>query len=525
MREPHVAALRYDVFIRDDARLADLDRYQIKRRMREATRVQSLKNILAHFRSEDERDLALDVFEQTGSFAVFNDCISVEHLRIACSGSTNYLFHLKQVLGIYLRSSNPAAYDFVHSDEFDYLLEALELENIGGYLCDTDDCYTCDRCGDRSISESTEVCDEEGDAIDTYCEDCVSRHTFTCYISGRLFDDRVSSVEVDGEICAREYCVDHGLIEYDEDEDEYRTCSDYNEEESVIPDYHRMTRKWRTNVTPPRAIGVELEVGFRDGVRGRSAFSEEHFFKGAANNSLPFILEKDGSLDAVPGGVEIISYPLDLYTGYVAADAPWRKMLGYLRDHGAEGWKWRTLAGIHVNQDITHLAPNVIIKYAVFISNAAALSKFIAGRKKIYNTNAGRNPKCMYGGGFIRKNLVDYDRCSVGQGLSKAFREGKYAPVHYHQDEGYIETRIFGSNIRYEGFMACVEYCVAVLEYVQTIDNAELFSPLVASMFRSWLSARNKQYPNLSARLGVVPHPMGTAIPPSAKVSPILAAA
>ena len=64
--------------------------------------------------------------------------------------------------------------------------------------------------------------------------------------------------------------------------------------------------------------------------------------------------------------------------------------------------------------------------------------------------------------------------------------------------------RIFGSNIRYEGFMACVEYCVAGMAFACQLENDEkVLDADIGEQFRSWLSHNVTTYPNLAARIGV----------------------
>jgi hypothetical protein len=368
------------------------------------------------------------------------------------------------------------------------------------------------------------------------CEGCVESRgrIFYCDLADRHFDGNYTErVHIsDGRTACREYGEEHDMIEYDDDEEEWSTTSPRRTR--LLCEYHQAQRPWARGARIPRqAIGVELEIGFAGGNKARDKFLKELVAPstGRMLDGSPFCVERDGSLEAadVPGGIEIISDPLSFRDGYQAKGSAWREMLKTLLEHGAEGWAWREYAGIHVNQDVQHVTRESVLKYAIFISNAAALSKFIAGRRKIYHRGDGESEHTqrtkMYSGGFTQKLAAQYSKLTVAQSVAQAFADGKYAPVFMRGDGNCIETRIFGSNIRYEGFMACVEYCVAVLDYVQTIETHEVFSPILSSMFRAWLGERPQKYPNLSARLGIVQHSRDVAVPPTAKIIPLLATA
>lgn len=277
--------------------------------------------------------------------------------------------------------------------------------------------------------------------------------------------------------------------------------------------YHSAPRPWRNGDIPAGAIGVELEVGFKNGENGRAKFLSEHVDPNGRFRTLPFSVEHDGSLAGVPGGCEIISDPLPLRAGYQATDAPWRVLLKHLYDAGAEGWKHRQHAGLHVNMDVSGRKDEDIIKYSVFINNADKMSQLIAGRRNIYN---GHYDKFEFG---------MLDNCtpeSMEPALSSAYRRGKYAAVH-RRNERCLETRIFGSNIRYEGFMACIEYCVAVMQYTSQRPVWMAFSPTAPAEFRSWLGDQRRHYPNLCKRLGIVAHrPTADhdAVPSNARIVP-----
>jgi hypothetical protein len=417
--------------------------------------------------------------------------------------------------------------EFFESEFAETLLSYFGFTYFEDAIIEDYEVCECGYCDERVRANSTTNVYTDGyrDEHHRACNDCRVEHGFYCEITGAWYDgdDCESRTTNEGETFCLEACEDR-LVEYDDDDDEWvRT-----DRQGMLAGYHGALRPWRNGVIPERAIGVELELGFADGSRGRDKFLKKLVgTQGRFKNDMPFSCERDGSLDEVPGGMEIISDPLTFHEGYRAADAPWRWLLSELREFNAEGWKWRAYAGIHVNMDTRHVSEEDVLKYAVFISNAAALSKFISGRRKIYGRNNDDDEEQLrlyqYSGGYKKKEAHTYRKLNISRALGEVFRDDKYAPVHRRTDT-CLETRIFGANIKYEGFMSCVEYCVAVMEFVQTRDTVDIFSLTISAEFRHWLGGRVGKYPNLAARIGVIPT-IGAATSSSAKIIPLRAVA
>jgi hypothetical protein len=297
-----------------------------------------------------------------------------------------------------------------------------------------------------------------------------------------------------------------------------------------IGGYHGVQRGWRHS--PKRSgyarhVGVELECGFKTNTHFQKFLSRYVEPDGRFTGNRPFIIESDSSLSGVTSGCEIISEPLPLLEGYQAPDAHWRWLLEKLVAGGAEGWKNRRLAGIHVNMDVSDRAPNHILRFVAFVHNAAAISKFISGRKVIYGAgdSEDRTPpgmeelasldkfmtmnKSPHSGGYelitpAKFKSITGGTSFNGTALSQFASRGKYQPVHIRSGNQVLETRIFGSNIRYEGFMACVEYCVGGMEFTSQLDNdLDVLDPNISAQFRSWLADNSAKYPNLTSRIGV----------------------
>jgi hypothetical protein len=337
----------------------------------------------------------------------------------------------------------------------------------------------------------------------------------------------------DGGFAWRERNEHNGLIYQDEDTGAWRVSNP----NSRIGSYHGAHREWRgaRSGTFVGCIGVELECGWKshDHLRRfvrRFVNENGHFHSGR-----PFLIESDSSLSSVPNGVEIISEPLPLYAGYQAEDAPWRWLLSVLSQSGCEGWAHRRYAGIHVNMDASNRTASEITRYVLFLHNIPAIAKFVSGRTHIYGASPSATPatdsildnftqfsnRTHFDGGFVHytpeilaqmQGLRSPVTKFTGDTLAVIRNIGKYQPVNVRSG-GVLETRIFGANIRYTGFMACVELCVAGMEFVRELeDDTEVFNPELSTQFRSWLNDHSEKYPNLIARIGALETPTKPAV-------------
>lgn len=306
--------------------------------------------------------------------------------------------------------------------------------------------------------------------------------------------------------------------------------------QSTLGGYHGVRRQWDHNpITeiPIGAIGVELEIGFKGGDETRDRFLRKELATTGRFADFPMIIESDSSLAYVPGGCEIIGPPLAFDTGYTNEDSVWKRFLKLLNENGAQGWMHREKAGIHVNLDARDMDLAHRLKFVAFVNNAAALSKFISGRKNLYQCVGARDTKQLRANTMFQGGYIEMRRDLIGDGSDDYLRDAlyrftsrKYSPVYIRANRpDVMEVRIFGSNIKYEGFMATVEYCVAIKEFVGTKTLAEIFSSTLSAEFRAWLGTKTDKYKNLCLRLGVVARELGTAVPSDKKVAAQLEAA
>lgn len=313
----------------------------------------------------------------------------------------------------------------------------------------------------------------------------------------------------DGGQCVRELNEPRGAIELNAETGEWEILNG----DGRVAGYHSAPRTWTSQRVAQQSIGVELELGFHDEAKFRRLLAKYVDSHGRFR-SRPFAIESDSSVSSLPNGCEIISDPLPLDTGYTNEDSHWRWLLALLHQHGARGWQHRQYAGIHVNLDVRHVTRETVALFSCFINNAAAVSKFVSGRKGIYGgggaIDAGTNEEMLDFDTYAKRNGIDgghtsgYIKQETPSDLEAQYHtlrgRGKYQPVNI-RNGNVVEVRIFGSNIKYEGFMACVEYCLAGMAFVQTDEGRNaVFASNVSEQFLAWLHAQ-EQYPNLRARL------------------------
>lgn len=475
---------------------------------------------------EDVRNVLIQTLARAGSAALFNP-ETVDGVDEHLIESHPEAAHIIGALVLCANSDNPYARNVLQTDNGRSALEAYGYEEYEDEDGDTrwaasDDLCTCEGCGGRLLSGDAFYVHTDNDpddgTTDSWHEHCArdSRYVVRCSITGYWVDNRsVDVAEVDGRAVWQALCEANGEIHYSERHDCWLRGSEDPDEEEELAGYHSVYRSWESKpCTTQGYVGVELELGFPDG--DRSEFLEAFTDGGRFTDGRPFIIERDGSLDSIPEGCELISSPLPLYEGYQSPKAPWRSVLRDLHDYGAAGWQYRKYAGLHVNLCVTGEADDTVMKYAIFINTARAMSCFIAGRKKLYGRDDLRGGYDTYTHALLKQT----PRSAFGT----VYGRGKYSAVN-RRNADCLETRIFGSNLRYEGFMAAVEYCVAVMAYARIVDVWQVASPIAAAEFRGWLGTQVKRFPNLCARLGIIVHDPSHAIPSTAKLVPILAAA
>lgn len=328
------------------------------------------------------------------------------------------------------------------------------------------ECRDCGRVYHRDNMYSTEC----GDIV---CEECKDDHYYTCEDCGDLIhEDDLQSLEMwDGGVrdlcscCAENYYYCDSCERYvncDDvrwnDDDEPRCPDCYEEEEgddTVIQDYHYtsvpgygMEFLGVKERTKKCMLGIELEVESRDGKRTRERNDDAEEVMQTIGES-HVVVCNDCSLDH---GFEIISCPATLshHRDTLHWEDGLRKLIE-LRYRSHDGGH----CGLHVHIDRKYFEgqdkDEVEAKFFLsFRNNIEWIKVFSRRRDYGFCVPNGYNDSEV---SRIDKFVVPPDKAWV---KSKKQR-GRHCALNFNPSDT-IEIRIFRGTLKYESFMATLEF-------------------------------------------------------------------
>ena len=335
------------------------------------------------------------------------------------------------------------------------------------HLSHADDCQYCELT-DETYSEHAEFLDYVG--RDGWREtnhsgeaDAVEARCFYCDWSDEWFlSTDFTSVEVGMDCVCFERHQDR--LYYWESDGGYHTEPEPEPEEEEIPSYHSSANdSFKARAKHMRGAGVELETWAEEPTDWYEHVSSHRDLCG----------EEDPSL-ASGKSLEVITVPHtleDWRSGNVDLFRALSSYSGKLRGHDA-GEDY----GIHVSLSRVLFPSDLVLgKYVVAVNQMASIGQAIAQRVNAYN------------GGF-----------KVRSSVSRSISTGKYEPVKIESRR--VETRIFRANLKPERIQAKVQYCFAVLAWVQTASCVTVSNEESAShAFLSWLAlpGNRQAFPHL----------------------------
>lgn len=292
------------------------------------------------------------------------------------------------------------------------------IENLEASICDhclDSDFYRCEDCGDYTR-------ENYGGSSLTLCQRCYENNYFNCDGCGEVYhaDDMFSG--------------DNGCY-----------CSGcYDEiENAVIHRYHSWNGGKVFHCVGNKKhnqmyYGIELEVENTDDKVPEQIYSEY-----SSDEDL-FHLEHDGSLSN-GNSFEIISQPCSIE--YHREKFPWEKLLEYLSQSHCKSHNTST-CGLHIHLTKKHLSYTQQIKLGMFVNLHLSQMQKVARRK----CNNYCKPKRVYNedGKFVKPDD----------------NPDRYEFVNY-TNERTIEIRGFKGTLKYESFMASLEFVNSLVEYVK----------------------------------------------------------
>lgn len=354
--------------------------------------------------------------------------------------------------------------------------------------------FICDECG-SAVSE-----DDAMTMYDvTFCPDCSERQTVVCRDCGsRIW----RSDAVDDNLCQRCYeynyteCSECGrVIRYDnayytdddEDTHDYPYCEScyYERREKFIHDYYYKPDPifYGSELKDSIYLGVELEID--DGYENES--NAEEILNTANAVSEHIYIKHDGSLDS---GFEIVSHPMSL--AYQREQMPWREVLKKCINLGYSSHQSETCGlHIHVNREAfgntDYEQENAIARLIYFYEKFwTEILRFSRRTEEQVNRWASR-----YGCAISTcKNSLDTAK-------KKGLR--RYTAVNL-TNKNTIEFRIFRGSLRYETFIATIEFTYYLCGLAKKLSD-EYFHSMSWLDFVSGIDA--KEYPELISYLKI----------------------
>jgi len=295
-----------------------------------------------------------------------------------------------------------------------------------------------------------------------YCERCFHDNFFVCNDCRGTFNIDYRFEDPSGNYyycddCYNENferCVSCEGIFNREDINEDGYCYNCNSENSVISGYLTRPRLVFNKLPYENTtfLGVELEVEPPKDEDDNCNITDyaENFQMFLSSNGLEdhFILKDDGSIQ----GFEIVSSPFTLK--FAHQKLKFYKMLKYLRNNEYTSHN-NGRCGMHIHIGKNCLTPLDIKKLRIIFSKCQVELYKLSNRR-------GKNTSyCQYEAFNLKAILRGYNQ------------EGRYHALNLNTSATYpkntIEFRIFRGTLKYSRFIANLQFCDAIIDFVKCI--------------------------------------------------------
>lgn len=356
------------------------------------------------------------------------------------------------------------------ANEYAYVESTEEWHHISrvGY-CNDDQCnileedqVTCNHCGDTYHHENTAGVNCGGD-IETVCNGCIE-NSGEYAVPGDAYDyyhiDCLHYDELDGEY-------------YVEPRNTSLRC--YSTNVFDVVGKKVLYKGSEYNKAANRLVfGVELETDTRDYASANDIAEQV-----LANTDFSEIgiCKDDGSVD----GPELVTVPGDLHAhdSTIDWDAYTEELRPIARGHHASG------VGMHVHINKGAMSMLTLGKMLVFAnaSNNSHLLSVIAQRDITATSWCKTDP---------------YKYPTVGKAGDSAIKRdgGKYSILNVTR--WTVECRMFQSNLQPERIRKNIEFCHALVTWCAQTSVKDVSSFQADILFRNFVQAERKTYPNLS---------------------------
>ena len=382
-----------------------------------------------------------------------------------------------------------------------FLKSEMSRTEDGCILCE--DCYQnstyiCERCGRVFLNGDNFYEVETSNGTEHWCESCTDDHSFYCNGYGTHYSDYYfNSVEGDdGYTYSEDYAEEHfhyctncdtWITDDDNWDDNYDMCCECAENEDDEDDedddnYYGRVNSYHTR--PPMKLygklpknvkadfyhcGLELEIDSDERKK-----EKDHNELCKALNELvdsehyELYYNHDGSLT---NGFEIIIQP---HTYEALVKMPWKEILQTIIDHGYKSHD-TTTCGLHMHLSRTFFG-NKVEKQNRCI--AKLINFFDANYDEILKVSRRDRSRALdWAGKYFDDTRTDTmtDKRKIEEygKISKNKSGGRYKAVN-NTNYNTVEFRIMRGTLKYDSFMACINFLYRVAMNSKKIKYSEI---------------------------------------------------
>lgn len=378
----------------------------------------------------------------------------------------------------------------------------MREDSRGDWYCEecADDLLReCEECGKVfRYDRGTEVMVSDWGRYEWYCDECVDEmrdagEIFECGDCGNYYLSSVGIAQEDGNIFACPNCECN--YRWCECCDRYVHYTQYNAEEdacvncaprSLVKSYHHADKSgWRGKPRVAwggvmRGVGLELEID-RDDRDGQAEARLTHKLHEMTEGALVF--ERDGSLER---GFEIITKP---HTEEAFYALPWRDILTACVEEGYKSHNTST-CGLHLH-----------LSRVLFGESAEKQERAIAKLIKFYDTFYADIVRVSRRGADTAERWArpyNRSRDEVAKMVKGEVWCERYHAVNITNPHT-VEIRIMRGTLKYETFMACIDFIIKTAKKARSIkwadvDNAERWLEYIEPSTREYIKSRGASF-------------------------------
>jgi hypothetical protein len=192
-------------------------------------------------------------------------------------------------------------------------------------------------------------------------------------------------------------------------------------------------------------MGIELEVEMDEDIDGLDAECTAGDFSTYLEKlklDKQFYIKDDGSLN---NGFEIVTHP---FTLKYAKKLKFSQLLKWLKDEGCLSYGTGN-CGLHIHTSRNYYTKEELIRLRSFFAICVNELKKFSFRKGDYS--------------FCEFEEYNFNR------FLREEQDGRYHALNLNTEQPTIEFRLFRGTLKYERFMACLEFCQSISDFIKKV--------------------------------------------------------